>query len=55
MGSEMCIRDSSNESAFAKYSDELPAQQYVEELRMFPRTGANIPEHMSRALASWTL
>lgn len=47
--------DYSNESAFAKYSDELPAQQYVEELRMFPRTGANIPEHMSRALASWTL
>lgn len=44
-----------SEGAFAKYSDELPAQQYVEELRMFPRTGANIPEHMSRALSSWTL
>lgn len=47
--------DYQNESAFAKYSDELPAQQYVEELRMFPRTGANIPDHMNRALASWTL
>lgn len=44
-----------SEGAFAKYSDELPAQQYVEELRMFPRTGSNIPEHMSRALSSWTL
>lgn len=47
--------DYSDEGAFAKYSDELPAQQYVEELRMFPRTGSNIPAHMSRALASWTL
>lgn len=47
--------DYQNEGAFAKYSDELPAQQYVEELRMFPRTGANIPDHMNRALASWTL
>ncbi|MFW0110192.1 hypothetical protein ACN081_05675 [Rothia sp. P13129] len=44
-----------DEGAFAKYQDTLPAQQYVEELRLFPRTGANIPEHMNRALASWTL
>lgn len=47
--------DYQDEGAFAKYSDELPAQQYVEELRMFPRTGANIPARMNRALASWTL
>ncbi|MBM7051458.1 hypothetical protein [Rothia sp. ZJ1223] len=47
--------DYSNEEAFVQYPDHLPAQQYVEELRMFPRTGANIPEHMSEALASWTL
>lgn len=42
-----------NEEAFVSYSDGLPAQHYIEELRMFPRTGANIPAHMSEALASW--
>ncbi len=46
--------DYSNEEAFVKYKDQLPAQQYIEELRMFPRTGANIPEHMNQALTSWT-
>lgn len=47
--------DYANEEAFVQYTDHLPAQQYVEELRMFPRTGANIPPHMNEALASWTL
>lgn len=47
--------DYANEEAFVQYTDHLPAQQYVEELRMFPRTGANIPAHMNEALASWTL
>ncbi|MEX3611337.1 hypothetical protein VVR12_09845 [Rothia sp. LK2588] len=46
--------DYSNEEAFVKYSQQLPAQQYVEELRMFPRTGANIPPHMNQALTSWS-
>ena len=46
--------DYSNEEAFVKYSEQLPAQQYVEELRMFPRTGANIPAHMNQALTSWS-
>lgn len=46
--------DYSDEEAFVSYPERLPAQQYVEELRMFPRTGANIPAHMNDALASWT-
>lgn len=46
--------DYSDEEAFISYPERLPAQQYVEELRMFPRTGANIPAHMNDALASWT-
>lgn len=43
----------SDEEAFVTYPEHLPAQQYVEELRMFPRTGEHIPAHMSEALASW--
>ncbi|MDY6052207.1 MAG: hypothetical protein SPI83_07400 [Rothia sp. (in: high G+C Gram-positive bacteria)] len=46
--------DYADEEAFVRYPEHLPAQQYVEELRMFPRTGENIPAHMSEALASWT-
>lgn len=46
--------DYADEEAFVRYPEHLPAQQYVEELRMFPRTGANIPAHMNEALASWT-
>lgn len=46
--------DYTDEEAFISYPERLPAQQYVEELRMFPRTGANIPAHMNDALASWT-
>ena len=46
--------DYADEEAFVRYPEHLPAQQYVEELRMFPRTGENIPAHMSQALASWT-
>ncbi|WP_237187233.1 hypothetical protein [Rothia nasimurium] len=46
--------DYTDEEAFVRYPEHLPAQQYVEELRMFPRTGENIPAHMSEALASWT-
>lgn len=46
--------DYNDEEAFVSYPERLPAQQYVEELRMFPRTGANIPAHMNDALASWT-
>lgn len=44
-----------DEESFVKYKDRLPAQQYIEELRMFPRTGANIPEHMTDALTQWSL
>lgn len=46
--------DYQDEEAFVRYPQHLPAQQYVEELRMFPRTGAQIPAHMNEALASWT-
>lgn len=46
--------DYADEEAFVRYPEHLPAQQYVEELRMFPRTGENIPAHMNEALASWT-
>lgn len=46
--------DYTDEEAFISYPERLPAQQYVEELRMFPRTGASIPAHMNEALASWT-
>lgn len=46
--------DYADEEAFVRYPEHLPAQQYVEELRMFPRTGANIPAHMNEALASWS-
>lgn len=46
--------DYTDEEAFVRYPEHLPAQQYVEELRMFPRTGENIPAHMNEALASWT-
>lgn len=42
-----------DEEAFVRYPEHLPAQQYVEELRMFPRTGEHIPAHMNEALASW--
>ncbi|MDO4898439.1 MAG: hypothetical protein Q3965_03925 [Rothia sp. (in: high G+C Gram-positive bacteria)] len=46
--------DYNNEEAFVTYPERLPAQQYVEELRMFPRTGANISAPMNEALAAWT-
>ncbi|WP_237221234.1 hypothetical protein [Rothia nasimurium] len=46
--------DYDNEEAFVRYPERLPAQQYVEELRMFPRTGDKIPAHLNEALASWT-
>jgi hypothetical protein len=47
--------DYQDEESFVKYRDRLPAQQYIEELRLFPRTGVNIPEHMNEALTQWSL
>lgn len=46
--------DYADEESFVQYKDRLPAQQYVEELRMYPRTGANVPQHMNEALSQWT-
>ena len=45
--------DYSDEEAFVRYEQRLPGQNYLEELRMFPRTGANIPQHMNDALQDW--
>lgn len=45
--------DYSDEEAFVRYEERLPSQNYVEELRMYPRTGANIPQHMNDALQDW--
>lgn len=45
--------DYSDEEAFVRYEERLPSQNYVEELRMYPRTGANIPQHMNEALQDW--
>ena len=47
--------DYADEERYVQYRDRLPAQQYVEELRMYPRTGSNIPEHMNEALTQWSL
>ncbi|PLC13314.1 hypothetical protein AUQ48_15225 [Kocuria flava] len=46
--------DYGDEEAFVRYEQRLPAQNYLEELRMYPRTGANIPQHMNEALQDWT-
>lgn len=45
--------DYADEEAFVRYEERLPAQNYLEELRMYPRTGANIPQHMNEALQDW--
>ncbi|MEX5294557.1 hypothetical protein QYM41_04650 [Kocuria sp. CPCC 205268] len=45
--------DYADEEAFVRYEDRLPAQNYLEELRMYPRTGAHIPQHMNEALQDW--
>lgn len=45
--------DYGDEEAFVRYEVRLPAQNYLEELRMYPRTGANIPQHMNEALQDW--
>lgn len=45
--------DYDDEEAFVRYENRLPSQNYVEELRMYPRTGANIPQHMNDALQDW--
>ncbi|MFC3480018.1 hypothetical protein [Kocuria carniphila] len=45
--------DYSDEEAFVRYEQRLPGQNYLEELRMFPRTGSNIPQHMNDALQDW--
>ncbi|NHU85299.1 hypothetical protein GWK18_06785 [Kocuria sp. JC486] len=45
--------DYADEEAFVRYPERLPSQNYVEELRMYPRTGANIPQHMDEALQDW--
>ncbi|MDO5617545.1 hypothetical protein [Kocuria sp.] len=42
-----------DEEAFVRYEQRLPSQNYVEELRMYPRTGANIPQHVNDALQDW--
>lgn len=45
--------DYTDEEAFVRYEERLPSQNYVEELRMYPRTGANISQHMNDALQDW--
>lgn len=45
--------DYSDEEAFVRYEERLPSQNYVEELRMYPRTGSNIPAHVNEALQDW--
>ncbi|MFF0903821.1 UNVERIFIED_CONTAM: hypothetical protein RF653_09120 [Kocuria sp. CPCC 205316] len=45
--------DYADEEAFVRYEERLPAQNYLEELRMYPRTGAHIPQHMNEALQDW--
>ncbi|KAA9394656.1 hypothetical protein FCK90_05665 [Kocuria coralli] len=45
--------DYADEEAFVRYPERLPSQNYVEELRMYPRTGANIPAHVNDALQDW--
>ncbi|MFI7580314.1 hypothetical protein [Kocuria kalidii] len=45
--------DYADEESFVRYEDRLPAQNYLEELRMYPRTGAHIPQHMNEALQDW--
>ncbi|MFW6188337.1 MAG: hypothetical protein ACOC84_10125, partial [Actinomycetota bacterium] len=45
--------DYADEEAFVRYEQRLPGQNYLEELRMYPRTGANIPQHMNEALQDW--
>ncbi|MDT0118689.1 MULTISPECIES: hypothetical protein [Kocuria] len=45
--------DYSDEEAFVRYEQRLPGQNYLEELRMYPRTGSNIPEHVNDALQDW--
>lgn len=45
--------DYADEEAFVRYPERLPSQNYVEELRMYPRTGANIPQHVNDALQDW--
>ncbi|WP_369060391.1 hypothetical protein [Kocuria rhizophila] len=45
--------DYSDEEAFVRYEQRLPGQNYLEELRMYPRTGSNIPRHVNDALQDW--
>ena len=45
--------DYSDEEAFVRYEQRLPGQNYLEELRMYPRTGSNITEHVNDALQDW--
>ena len=45
--------DYSDEEAFVRYEQRLPGQNYLEELRMYPRTGSNIPQHVNEALQDW--
>lgn len=45
--------DYDDEEAFVHYETRLPSQNYVEELRMYPRTGSNIPQHVDDALQDW--
>ena len=45
--------DYSDEEAFVRYEQRLPGQNYLEELRMYPRTGSNIPQHVNDALQDW--
>lgn len=45
--------DYDDEEAFVRYENRLPSQNFVEELRMYPRTGSAIPQHISDALQDW--
>lgn len=45
--------DYADEEAFVRYEGRLPAQNYMEELRNYPRTSANISQHMNDALQDW--
>ena len=45
--------DYSDEEAFVRYEQRLPGQNYLEELRMYPRTGSSIPQHVNEALQDW--
>ena len=45
--------DYSDEEAFVRYEQRLPGQNYLEELRMYPCTGSNIPQHVNDALQDW--